>query len=60
MSYQYKTCTRGDYESSGAHNYRAQKDEIVCSFKLEDAKFDSYCDPSVFSDWLADMKYYFD
>jgi len=44
MSYQYRTCTRGDYESSGAHDWRARKDEIARRFKLEDPEFDDYCD----------------
>jgi len=30
------------------------------NFKLEDSKFDDYCDLIVFSDWLADMECYFD
>jgi len=60
MSYQYRTCTRGNYESSIAHDWRARKDEIVHKFKLEDLKSDGSCDPSVFSDWLADMECYFD
>ena len=34
------------------------KDEIARKFKLEDSKFDGYCEPSVFSDWLAEC--YFD
>ena len=29
-------------------------------FKLENPKFDGYCDPSVFSDWIVDMECYFD
>ena len=60
MSYQYRTCTRDDYESRGVHDWHDSKDEIAHSFKLEDLKFDGYCDPSAFSDWLADMEYYFD
>ena len=59
MSYQYRACTRGDYESS-AYDWRARKEEIACIFKLEDPKFDNYCDPSVYSDWLTNMEYYFD
>ena len=57
MSYQYRTCTRDDHESSCAHCWRVRKEEIAHRFKLEDFKFDGYCDPSVFSDWLANMKY---
>jgi len=34
--------------------------KIARRFKLKDPKFDDYCDPSVFSDWLADIEYYFD
>ena len=50
MSYQYRSCTRGDYKSSGARDWRTRKDEITPRFKLEDPKFDGYCDPSVFND----------
>ena len=59
-SHQYRTCTRGDHESSCAHNWRARKEKMACRFKLEDPKFDGYYDPSVFSDWLANMECYFD
>jgi len=58
MSYQYRTCTRGDYESS-AHDWCARKEEIGHRFKLEYPKFDNYCDSNIFSDWLADMERYF-
>ena len=47
MSYQW-TYTKGDYESSGVHDWHVRKDEIARRFKLEDPKFD-YCDPTVFS-----------
>ena len=59
MSYQYRTCTRRDHES-GAHDWRTRKEKIEHRFKLEDSKFYGYCDPCVFSDWLANMKCYFD
>jgi len=49
MSYQYNTCTRGGYKSSGPYEWRVRKDEITCRFK-DHPKFDGYCDPSVFSD----------
>jgi len=49
MSYQYRACTRGDYESSCAHDWCVRKEEITRRFKL-DLKFDGYCDLSVFSD----------
>jgi len=42
------------------HDWLAKKDKIACKFKLEDPKFDGYYNLSVFSDWLADMKCYFD
>ena len=60
MSYQYRIYTRGDYESGDAHDWCARKDEIACRFRIEDSKFDGYCDPSVFRDWLTDMECYFD
>ena len=60
MSYQYRTSTRGDHKSSCAHDWRAKKEEITHRFKLEDLKFDGYPDPSVFSNWLADIECYFD
>jgi len=47
MSYHYKSCIRGDYESSCAHDWRAKKKKIAHKFKLEDPKFDSCYDPSV-------------
>ena len=47
-------------ESYCVHDWRARKEKIVRRFKLEDPKFNDYCDPSAFSDWLAIMKYYFD
>jgi len=50
MNYQYRTCTRGDHESSCAHDCHARKEKIARRFKLEDPKFDGYCDSSVFSD----------
>ena len=53
-------CTRGEYESSCAHDWRARKEKITHKFKLEDLKFDGYYDPSIFSGWLANMKCYFD
>jgi len=51
--------TRDEYESS-AHDWRARKEEIARRFKIDGPKFDGYCDPSVFSNWLADMECYFD
>ena len=60
MSYQYRTCTKYDHESSCAHNWCARKEKIACIFKLEDPKFDSYPDLSVFNYWLANMECYFD
>ena len=32
----------------------------MCKFRSVDLNFDSYCESSIFSDWLADMKCYFD
>ena len=46
--------------SSGAHDQRTRKDEIARRFKLKDPKFDGYCNPNIFSDWLANMECYFD
>jgi len=60
MSYQYRACTRGNYESCCAYDWRTRKEKIADKFKLEDPKFDSYCDSSIFSDWLANMECYFD
>jgi len=39
---------------------RDDDDEIVCRIKIEPPTFDGVYDPKVFSDWLADMNYYFD
>jgi len=55
---QYWACTRGDHESSHIHDWRARKEKIARKVKLEDPKFDGYCDPSVFFDWLADFECY--
>jgi len=55
MTSQYWACTRGDYWSSCAHDWRARKEKIEHRFKLEDLEFDDYCDPNVFSNWLANM-----
>jgi len=60
MSYQYKICTRDDYESSDAHDWHGRKDEITRRVKIEDPKFDGYYDLSVFSNWLTDVECYFD
>ena len=35
-------CTRDDYESTVAHDWRAKKGEITRRFKLKDSKFDVY------------------
>ena len=43
-----------------AHDWRVRKEKIARRFKLEDPKFDGFYDPSVFSDWLANMECYFD
>ena len=53
-------CTRGDYEKSSTHDWRARKEKIAHIFKLEDPKFDGYCNSIVFSDWLDNMKCCFD
>jgi len=34
------------------------KKKIVHKVNLEDLKFDDYCDPGVFCDWLADIECY--
>ena len=60
MSYQYRICARGDRASSCAHDWRTRKEKIARGFKLEDSKFDVYCDPNIFSDWLVNIEYYFD
>ena len=57
---QYWACTRRDHESSCIHDWRARKDKIACKVELEDSKFDSYCAPHVFCDWLADIVCYID
>jgi len=54
MSYKYRTCFRDNHESSCIHDWRER--EIARRFMLEDPKFDSYCDLSIFSDWLANME----
>jgi len=48
--------SRGDYESNCAHDWHARKEKIARRFKLEDPKFDGYCDPNIFSNWLTNMK----
>ena len=48
MSYQYNTCTKGGYKSSGAHDWRVRKDEITCRFKYH-PKFDGVTVILVFS-----------
>jgi len=60
MSYQYRTCTRGDYKSSGVHDWLTRKNKTMHRFKIENSKFDDSYDPSIFSDWLADIERYFD
>jgi len=60
MSYQYRAYSRGDDESSCIHYRHARKKKIARRFKLEDPKFDGYSDLRVFSDWLGNMKCYFD
>ena len=59
MSDQYGACTRGDHNSN-ADDWRVRKEKIARRVKLEDSKFDGYFDPSVFSNWLANMECYFD
>ena len=58
MTNQYCACTRGDHESSCIIDWRAKKEKIACKVKLENSKFDGYCSPSVFCDWLTDIECY--
>jgi len=48
MNNQYRTCTRGDYKNSHAHDWRVvKKEEITSKFRLENLNFDGYPDPWV-------------
>jgi len=49
MSDQHKACTKDDHESSCIHDWRARKEKIAHRFKLEDPKFDGYCNTNVFN-----------
>jgi len=36
-------------------NWCARKEKLARKYKIKDLKFDSYCDPSIFSDWLDNI-----
>jgi len=54
--------TSGRRANRENRNYmpRDDNDEIVCRIKVDPSTFDDVHNPKVFSDWLADMDYYFD
>ena len=53
MTNQYWACTRGDYESSCIRDWHAKKEQIA-----RNLKFNGYCSPNVFCDYLTDIECY--
>jgi len=39
---------------------RINKDAIICRIRIDPLTFDGILGPKVFSDWMADLDYYFD
>jgi len=39
---------------------RINEDDIIRKIKIDPPTFDGILDPKIFSDWMADLNYYFD
>jgi len=57
MYKQYQTPTSA-YEST--YKLRDDDDDLTCRTIIEESTFDGFPSPQAFSDWLANLDYYFD
>ena len=39
---------------------RDGEDDIICKIKIDPPTFNGILDPNIFSDWIANLDYYFD
>jgi len=58
ISYMYRKPTRSDYKDT--YWLSNDDDDLTCRTIIEHSTFDGFPNPRAFSDWLANLNYYFD